>query len=39
LEQFGVIERVEIVEVVVPMAYDYDYSDEHDTEFLAVDDI
>jgi hypothetical protein len=39
LEQFGVIERVEIVEVVVPMAYDYDYSDEYDTEFLAVDEI
>lgn len=39
LDQFGNIVTVEDVEIVQPIGYDYEYSDELDTEFLPVEEI
>ena len=39
LSQFGKIVSIETVEVVQPMGYDYEYRDDFDTEFLAVEEI
>jgi hypothetical protein len=39
LEQFGEIVTIERVEVVAPIAYDYEYRNDLDTEFLEVDEL
>ena len=39
LEQFGEIKSVVTVEVIQPIVYDWNYRDDIDTEFLAVEEM
>lgn len=39
LEQFGEVKSVDKVEVVQPICFNFEYSDDYDTEFLNVEEI